>query len=224
MTVNAAERAAFEPASAYRRLRKDFLVASALPATGTAIRKEHVAYLRSSTLFLQRLSPQDEKKKPYLIAGFSTRGLIFLECGQYKKARQDFDRALALFPPPDKENEQPENGENTDVPPSLKLPAGSPGLTDIQLYRALTFTQAGDDEFVEEIRAVPASKTFFGQDALKKRMWAFAEDLSSKKKFDEAIAVYEVIIKHSLWDEADPSDPRRLIKIMRMQKENTAGQ
>ncbi|MDT8389914.1 MAG: hypothetical protein RRC34_05330 [Lentisphaeria bacterium] len=222
--AGAAEKAAFDPASAYRLLRKDFLIASALPAAGTTLRKEHVAYLRSSTTFIKRLNPESGNDKPYLIAGLSTRGLILLECGRDAQARQDFDRALALFPPREKGETGAENDELPAAEPSLKLPVGCPGWTDIRLYRALTFARGDGGAFIAELGAVPASKTFFGQDALKKKVWAFAEELSAGGKYDEAIAVYEMIIKHSLWEEGDPSDPRRLIEIMRVQKENTAGQ
>jgi len=213
----ATERAQdLSPEKAFRQLRKDLLGASAFPPAAKGYRKEHLKFLRESTTFIRRLSKENQEDLPFLVATHASRGILLLHCGRMTKAREDFDLALKLHNAGSEDGK--ESGEGEDQ--VMQLPLGTPDIASIQLYRAVTFAGEGAERFVAEVGDLPESDITTDQEVLQDKLSSFAEALAAKKKYDEAIAVYGIIEKYSLWDEDADQDPKRLIEILEVQKKN----
>lgn len=195
-----------------RELRKAFLVASSLPPAKKGYRKEHIQFLRQSTAFIKSLSSEEDSDRPFLIAARASRGMLLLHCGNLPKAREDFDEAIALY-----ELMIETHGARPD------LPVGTPELELLRLSRAFTFINEGVDRFREEIESLPDATAAAGQDVLKERAKMMAKSLADRGRYDDAIALYGIIKKFSLWDPDVDQDPQRLIEILRIQKQNTGG-
>lgn len=213
--AGAAPPASQTPEQSYRQLRKEFLISSSLPRADKGVREEHLQFYRRCSRVIETLAADDAAQRPYLIASLGIRGMLLLHCGQFARARQDFDAALALFPQP------AEDGDKTPADPAL--PPGAASRDLLKVYRAFTFIEDGVEKFVAEMSALPDTDLAGGQDVLRRQIAALAESLAARERYDEAIAVYGIIGKYALWDTDKDQDPQRVMEILETQKKNRGG-
>jgi len=193
-----------EATAAYLAVRKQFIIATALPATRPEMRKEHAAFLRDVTAYLDGLP---EGAVGHRVTALYMRGRLRLLNDDAPKAREDFAAALALHGTVEKG----------------KAPPGMPTQGAIRLCRALTFVGDGVDAFVREIGDIPEGERVTGLAPLGGALLALAEEAERAGRLDEAIRVYHIIEQHRLWDPDRHQDPAKRIGLLEYQKKNQEG-
>lgn len=186
----------------YRGLRRDFLVAVALAPRAGGVRREHGMYHRRASRFLADAPSEAHAAKA---AVQYRRGRILLHCERHKAARRDFDATLKYL---DAAGE-----EETKV-------GGVPRGDEVRAYRAFTFLGEGVAPMLAELRKIESPALRGQKQAIGKRLRGLVMELERKKRYAEAIRVYEEIARLDAWDgEAD--NPEKHIAILRAKMEAT---
>ena len=186
-----------EQQKAYRRLRRDYFLAIALPADKGKLRKEHHRYVKRVSAFIEQVGTASDGHKA---AALFYRGRLMLHLRQSEKARADMDGCLTLLQDADDESERP---------------AGLPNETTIRVFRGLTFAGDGTGAVLTELEGISEDlpKPQFHEVGDVLARWA--DKLERQQQSAEAIRVYQLIKRFDLWEE-ESDNPQRKIDLLKL--------
>lgn len=185
-----------------KELRKQSLVALALPPQATGIRAEHKKFLDRLTTTLKQVPDGDAGSKALVLF---LRGQLQRHLQKFAAARADYDACLAA---------------SANLPVELAArQAGLPSANSLKAYRAMTLLEDGDEAVLRELEAIPFDPQAPFYHEVGDMLTAWAEKLVDTEKFKEAIRAFQCIERLHLWtDEAD--SPKQRIEMLRLQAKN----
>ncbi len=188
---------------AYATLRKDFVLAMALPAApkGEKPRRQHRRFLSALNRFLESVG---DASPLHTAAAHYFRGRMAVKLRRPDRAGRDLRAAV-------------EHMENT-ARTADDRPGGLPSICAVRIFLAFTALEEGQERIMAELEAIPADspKPEFHEVGELLNKWADA--LADHDRDDLALRAYRFIQHFGLWEE-EAQNPERRIHLLRLRKQ-----